>query len=72
MYPNPAKELVYFKTNEPHKIANIEIINTIGSSILVTNEFQNQINISQFSKGIYFVKTHFKNGSSTIRKLIIK
>ena len=72
MYPNPTEKLVNFKTNEPHQIAKIEIINTIGSSILITNEFQNQINISQFSKGIYFVRTHFKNGSSTIRKLIIK
>ena len=72
IYPNPANELIHVKTDEPNKIANIEIINTIGSSILKINGFQNQIHISQFSNGIYFIKTHFKNGASTIQKLIKK
>ncbi|MEO5572368.1 MAG: T9SS type A sorting domain-containing protein, partial [Bacteroidia bacterium] len=60
IYPNPADD--YIKVNCPacQKKIKIEIVNPLGQLILSKNNFDNYctIDISHFSKGIYFLKVY--------------
>jgi endonuclease I len=61
VYPNPAKDNIEIKINSPKVYSwQIEIYNMQGSMILSSNFDKNNyhINISNLSKGIYFIKLH--------------
>ena len=70
IYPNPSNGIVNIKTNEPIELT---IFDSNGRIIFNEMKITNDINIdlSQFSKGIYFAKT---NSISTqeLNKIIIK
>jgi hypothetical protein len=73
VYPNPASSVISIKISE--SIAGIEacrikITDVLGREILVS-EFKEQLNISQFEKGIYFLSL-FKSNELIGTKKIIK
>ena len=69
IFPNPSKDLFYFKnTNIEDVIIKIEINDLIGRKILTTDN--NEINLSPFSEGIYFYNLKTKSGKSVTGKLI--
>lgn len=53
VYPNPSEGKFFIKTE--NKTMLMEIYNSVGEKILSENN-SNEINLSQFPKGIYFVK----------------
>ncbi|MFB6343990.1 glycosyl hydrolase [Saccharicrinis sp. FJH62] len=57
-YPNPAREVLYFKMSSP---AKVEIFDLTGSKVLEEN-IHNQLNIESLNSGIYLV---FVNGKAT-------
>ena len=67
MYPNPSSSIVNIKlnSNEPMHL----VISNLQGQILISKEIsgQDQIDISSFSKGVYFVSS---NGNSA-KKLIV-
>ena len=70
MYPNPTNgNKVYFSVNEEFVV---NVYNVLGKLILTkkVNVNNNQIDISNFSKGIYLVKVNLEN--QTITKKLIK
>ncbi len=67
--PNPADKNFSIATLD--KIQKIEILNVSGQKIIETKEFQN-IDISNLTKGLYFVTISFENGKKETRKIIKK
>jgi len=75
VYPNPFNDFITIESKENNKIDRIEMINTIGQTVVAENNISSssRINIetAQLSKGIYFIKVYNKEGVVT-KKLIKK
>lgn len=66
-YPNPAKDILYFKSEE--KLLDLEIY-TISGQKIQTNSInlnEGSINISSFTPGIYIVKTRTPSGLNSYK-----
>lgn len=68
-FPNPATSVLNISFLTSNNFT-IEIINTIGETVLQT-ENQNKIDVSQLSKGIYFLKVS-ENETIYTQKIIIQ
>ncbi|MEC8324208.1 MAG: T9SS type A sorting domain-containing protein, partial [Bacteroidota bacterium] len=67
IYPNPTKSMLFIDGNED--IISIELISISGRSLMqVINT--NQLDISSFSTGVYFLKVN--DGTTSVVKKIIK
>lgn len=76
IYPNPAKDFVkILNTDISDKINSIELYNYIGQKVYkenTTNQSEIKINLSNFKKGVYFVKINFKHTQVLVSKLILR
>ncbi len=74
--PNPTNSKTKIKTNNDNYILRkIQIFNVLGKlmqTVNIKNISNYELNLSNFDKGIYFVKIHLTNNKSTIKKLIIE
>ncbi len=74
IYPNPAKGIFNVVTNTNNKV-DISIYNALGSLVynISTNKQLTSIDISQYPKGVYLIKTtDVKTAASHTSKLIIE
>ena len=75
MYPNPAKNIIYFDfTNVDVLLKSINIFNIQGKLIKSISKFDNllfTISTNNFSNGLYLVELMDENGFKDIRKLIV-
>lgn len=63
LYPNPASEMIYYSLGENIELSNIRVIDITGKLIYnSTNINSNQVDISGFAQGIYFMQ-FISNGS---------
>jgi beta-glucanase (GH16 family) len=69
VYPNPAKDNLFIKTNE--LIDKIEIYTTLGQSILTKTNNYKSIHISHLESGLYFMKIYVDKKVAT-KKIIVK
>lgn len=70
LYPNPSHSVLNISLPEGlEALSYYEIINNLGQVVKVSkmDSTTSQINISQFSNGIYFIKLNFENTSKTFR-----
>ena len=70
IYPNPTNTIVNINANE---INSVIIYNTLGQVVFTENKFnanELQVNISQWSKGIYSIQVNTK-GQLINKKLIV-
>jgi Leucine-rich repeat (LRR) protein len=67
IYPNPFSDFIYIKSD---KIIgeNIEIVNSIGQTVLKEKITSTKINLSRLAKGIYYLKLSSKNNVLKIIK----
>lgn len=73
MYPNPSKESVTIQLNSVNENYNLEIVDLQGKLIYnqaTSNSVSITIDVSKYSKGIYFVKL-YNEQASVIQKLIV-
>ena len=73
LYPNPASTFINIKMSDNSEINNIEINNLIGKRVLfekIDNDRNLLINISNLSKGVYFIRTKTEHKIIS-KKLII-
>ena len=68
LFPNPVKDFLFFKSDL--NILNVKLYNILGELVLEKKQ-TDQIYVSQFSKGLYFVKVEFENGNAIIDKFIV-
>jgi hypothetical protein len=69
IYPNPVKDMLQIENGE-QRINRIEIVDLSGKVIFQSNSLRNQINVSDLSQGIYFVKLETEKG--TVTKKFVK
>lgn len=77
IYPNPASDRIYIKSNEIAKINRIEMLNTIGKTVRVienpvstSNEVT--LKVADLPSGIYFVRVLSEGNSQTMRVLVTR
>lgn len=67
LYPNPTNGLLNIKSNT--SISEVSIYNNLGQ-LLIASEEKNQVDVSVFSEGIYFVKIKDENGRIETKKVM--
>ncbi|MEC8134387.1 MAG: T9SS type A sorting domain-containing protein, partial [Bacteroidota bacterium] len=67
IYPNPTKSMLFVDGNED--IISLELFSISGRSLMQVNN-TNQLDISSFSTGVYFLKVN--DGTTSVIKKIIK
>ncbi len=73
-YPNPTSDFIRIKKTSGNVVLeNIKLYNTIGELMKTQNtiNFDDQIDLSQFADGVYFLYLESKNGF-TIKKVMVK
>ena len=70
VYPNPTSGIVTISSSENAIINKIEIVDVLGKTVSVKTENTSQVNISEFSKGIYILKIY--SAENVFVKKIIK
>ncbi len=70
VYPNPTKGIITIASVENISIDKIEIVDVLGQIVSVKTENTSQIDISEFSNGVYILKIH--SGESVFQKKIMK
>ena len=73
VYPNPASDYFYISSANQNVIENLQLIDTNGKKYTINySENSNRFDISAISSGLYFVQISYADGSSMVKKLIIK
>lgn len=70
IFPNPAIDEINIVIPKTHQIKKLELINMLSSSIIQIDGFKNKINISNFPKGMYFLKAVLNNGQTITKKIV--
>ncbi|MCF8297575.1 MAG: T9SS type A sorting domain-containing protein, partial [Saprospiraceae bacterium] len=74
IYPNPVKELLYINTSDDNKY-QLKLFNVLGE-VLYLNEFKSSenIDVSKFAKGIYFLEVNKTSGDfeRVVRKIVVE
>ncbi len=70
VYPNPAKDEIFVKSNRAYKSA--EVVNYLGQTVLRRDLKENseQLNVSHLPTGNYLLKLTSREGSITVTKFI--
>jgi hypothetical protein len=69
LYPNPTNTSFYILNNTVININKIEIYNSLGKRLKVVKEHEN-IDISSFSIGIYYIRIYDSEGNHTTKKIV--
>ena len=69
LYPNPASNIINIEFKNSSEIKKIFIYNSLGQ--LIIEENQTKIDVSKYSKGLYFIEITSSNGKA-IKKFIIE
>ena len=75
VYPNPANEFVNIQLKSSEQINSIILYNVLGKLIYKENKLNTsetiKIDVSNFGKGIYFLKVNFTNNKTISKKFIL-
>lgn len=70
VFPNPVNNELNIKISEHLKVKKMELVNLISSKVVQLENNNNKIDFSRFAKGMYFLKTEFDNGTTSIKKIL--
>lgn len=76
IYPNPVNDKINIKIADNSIIKKMELINIISSKVIEIKEFKTDVNstktidVSNFAKGVYFLRTEFDNGRVVTKKVL--
>lgn len=70
VYPNPTNSILFIKSNIT--FSRIRILNSFGQEVFSSNNIGDQISVSQFADGIYFIQLFDKFGKQLITDKFIK
>ncbi len=69
IYPNPGKDLFFFKTEHPDELESIHLLGLNGTIIEISDQTQSPMNLASCPPGAYFVSFNFKQ-TRTVLKII--
>ena len=67
VYPNPASETI--RVNSSLEFEKIEVFNYLGQKLYEDNSGSNEVDISEFPKGVYVLKIYAGNRLSSVKFL---
>ncbi|KIX22786.1 internalin [Flavobacterium sp. 316] len=67
LYPNPVQDVLHFNSKENITIQSVEIYNMLGQVVLTVPNATKSIDVSNLTKGNYFVKVNTEKGSSNTK-----
>jgi len=74
IYPNPFKNELHFKEDAKNPVTEIFIYNSLGNLVLQQKATKDKesldINTASLSKGIYFIRTVFKDGTKKVKQIV--
>ncbi|MDQ6480669.1 T9SS type A sorting domain-containing protein [Dyadobacter sp. LHD-138] len=71
-YPNPVTNILYLKDIAPESVRLISLTDSYGREIYRSSGVPERgIDITTFADGIYLIKTTMKDGSMTVKKIVI-
>ena len=70
MYPNPVKNILNVKSK--NQILSVEIFDALGKNISTFKNPDNQIDISDLSSGVYFVKINDEIEEVKVIKIVVE
>lgn len=71
IYPNPASEKLSIESEDWEQVGTIEILNPSGQMLYhSSSDLQREINIENFSAGVYFVCLTHKDGKRELNKFV--
>lgn len=70
IYPNPTSEKIQIDISNDINVVSIELYNVLGVRIMNFESLQNELNLKEFSSGVYILK--IISDSGTISKKIVK
>ena len=63
IYPNPAKQALYIKSEQGIKPESYEVINALGQQVLYGSlQQQRSVNVSSLASGTYFIRIKTDKG----------
>lgn len=68
--PNPVSNILFIDIDKSIEINNVYIINGEGKVLFFSDKILNQIDISEFPQGLYFIKLMDKKGRFSIKKVM--
>lgn len=69
LYPNPTRNSFQIEVNSDKEINSVRIFSVNGKEVLRFKEAQTSYDVSQLSKGVYFVEIEIEGGKS-IKKIV--
>lgn len=72
VYPNPASYILYLESDYDSNFGSVKIVNALGDIVYSSNEIIDEIDVSGFYSGFYFVIISLSDGSNLIEKILIK
>ncbi|ALJ06376.1 hypothetical protein APS56_15070 [Pseudalgibacter alginicilyticus] len=72
IFPNPANDYITINTKNDFKVSSIEMFSLLGQKVLTQTELKNnQLNVSNLTRGVYLLKVSADGGSFT-KKIVIE
>ncbi|WP_298319033.1 S8 family peptidase [uncultured Aquimarina sp.] len=72
LYPNPAQDIVQFKTNSDIKIKAVSVYTTTGKLVNKFNDVTSSMDVSDLSSGLYIVRYEVAGTNSLYHTMLLK
>ncbi|MDP5104606.1 MAG: T9SS type A sorting domain-containing protein [Polaribacter sp.] len=73
LYPNPASKEITFENANSENYDTVKFYDNVGREIVIKQEvYQNKLNVSQLSKGLYFVVFKKDTITTKVLKFVVK
>ena len=70
VFPNPVENQLYLSDKSWSQIKNLKLTDHSGRMIMAGGNGQSDIDFSNFSKGLYYLQIHKKDGSVQLEKIV--
>ena len=71
VYPNPAQDVINIES-KTIKLSSVDMYNVLGAKVMSSEMLNNRINVSNLTKGVYFMKINAEEGGSATKKIVIE
>jgi len=72
LYPNPAQDIVQFKTNSDIKIKSVSVYTTTGKLVNKFKDVTSSLDVSDLSSGLYIVRYEVAGTNSLYHTMLLK
>jgi Secretion system C-terminal sorting domain len=63
VYPNPVHDFIHISKNSEFEMTNMEVYDSYGKKFIIPSNWENGIDVSAWSKGVYLIRITSSQGS---------